>query len=88
MRRVDYMGSKPFASTLLFAPPASDLEDDFEDELGSDEASAPPSGVGQRELVRGAHETHDAEKREDRASLGGFISSPTPKTLNAITRIA
>ena len=34
MRKVDYMGSEPYASKLLFAPanPGSGTESDFEDE--------------------------------------------------------
>ena len=35
MRKVDYMGSQPFASKLLFAPPQSDSEDDLEGELST-----------------------------------------------------
>lgn len=33
MRKVDYMGSQPFASKLLFAPPQSGLDGDFDEEL-------------------------------------------------------
>jgi hypothetical protein len=33
MRKVDYMGSEPFASKLLFAPPIPGSEDDFDDQL-------------------------------------------------------
>ena len=31
MRKVDHMGSEPFASQLLFAPPQVGSEDDLDD---------------------------------------------------------
>jgi hypothetical protein len=33
MRKVDYMGSEPVVSKLLFAPPAPGSEDDIEEDL-------------------------------------------------------
>jgi hypothetical protein len=35
MRKVDYMGSEPVASKLLFAPPAPESEDDLEADFES-----------------------------------------------------
>ena len=35
MRKVDYMGSEPVASKLLFAPPAPGSEDDLDGDFGS-----------------------------------------------------
>ena len=71
MRRVDYMGSKPFASTLLFAPPVSDSEDDSDGILDLDEAPSPPSGFDRQSLDRGGP---NAEKREEQAPLGESLS--------------
>jgi hypothetical protein len=47
MRKVDYMGSEPVASKLLFAPPAPGSEGDLEDDFGSLEM-AQDSGLRQR----------------------------------------
>ncbi|TEB28587.1 hypothetical protein FA13DRAFT_1735425 [Coprinellus micaceus] len=46
MRKVDYMGSEPMASKLLFAPPAPESEDDLGADFESCEVSeAPEVGV-------------------------------------------
>ena len=53
MRTVDYMGSEPVASKLLFAPPApgseDDLEGDFDSFEMSPEASEGPEGFKEGE---------------------------------------
>ncbi|TEB28594.1 hypothetical protein FA13DRAFT_1711624 [Coprinellus micaceus] len=47
MRKVDYMGSEPIASKLLFAPPAPASEDDLEGDFDSLEMTQGPSGLRQ-----------------------------------------
>ena len=60
MRKVDYMGSQPFASKLLFAPPQSDSEDDLDDDLdGSLEMSEDSSGL-RHPSITGATSAVDA----------------------------
>ena len=49
MRKVDYMGSEPLASKLLFAPPAPGSEDDLEGDFNSFEVDPQPSGLRHRE---------------------------------------
>ena len=44
MRKVDYMGSEPIASKLLFAPPAPGSKDDPEGDFESFEMTQEPSG--------------------------------------------
>ena len=51
MRKVDYMGSEPLASKLLFAPPAPGSEDDLEGDFDSFETTAEPSGPRDRGAV-------------------------------------
>ena len=48
MRKVDYMGSEPLASKLLFAPPAPGSEDDVEGDADSFEMAGEPSGLHRR----------------------------------------
>ena len=48
MRKVDYMGSEPAASKLLFAPPAPGSEDDLEGDFDSFEMTPEPSGPRDR----------------------------------------
>ena len=45
MRKVDYMGSEPVASKLLFAPAAPDSDDDIEEDFDSDEIDQGSSGM-------------------------------------------
>ncbi|TEB28613.1 hypothetical protein FA13DRAFT_1711638 [Coprinellus micaceus] len=47
MRKVDYMGSEPIASKLLFTPPAPGSEDDLEGAKVSLEMTQEPSGLRQ-----------------------------------------
>ncbi|TEB28585.1 hypothetical protein FA13DRAFT_1735423 [Coprinellus micaceus] len=49
MRKVDYMGSEPFASKLLFAPPIPGEDDDPEAGLDSFEMAPDPSGLCHRD---------------------------------------
>ena len=51
MRKVDYTGSEPIASKLLFAPPAPGSEDDIESDFDSFEMTPDPSGPGDRGAV-------------------------------------
>jgi hypothetical protein len=48
MRKVDYMGSEPVASKLLFAAPTPGSDDDLEDDLNSSEMVARTSGLRYR----------------------------------------
>ena len=48
MRKVDYMGSEPLASKLLFAPPAPGSEDDLEGDFDSFEMAPQPAGLRHR----------------------------------------
>jgi hypothetical protein len=43
MRKVDYMGSEPVASKLLFAPPAPGSEDSYEGDFDSIEMTPEPT---------------------------------------------
>jgi hypothetical protein len=47
MRKVDYMGSEPVASKLLFAPPIPGSEGDLQGDLDSLEMAQEPSGLRQ-----------------------------------------
>jgi hypothetical protein len=49
MRKIDYMGSEPVASKLLFAPPAPGSEDDLDGDFDSLEPAQEPSGLRRRE---------------------------------------
>jgi hypothetical protein len=49
MRKVDYMGSEPFASKLLFAPQVPGEDDDSEVGLDSFEMAPDPSGLHRRD---------------------------------------
>jgi len=45
MHKVDYMGSEPVASKLLFAPPLPGSEDDLEGDIDSFRMAAEASGL-------------------------------------------
>ncbi|TEB21354.1 hypothetical protein FA13DRAFT_1717026 [Coprinellus micaceus] len=49
MRKIDYMGSEPVASKLLFAPPPLGSEDDRDGDFESLERAQEPSGLRRRE---------------------------------------
>ncbi|KAJ3528489.1 hypothetical protein NMY22_g9388 [Coprinellus aureogranulatus] len=54
MRKIDYMGSRPFASKLLFAPPEDETQSDLKNEIAaisgsSDMSYAPWDPEGKRE---------------------------------------
>ncbi|TEB27475.1 hypothetical protein FA13DRAFT_1816390 [Coprinellus micaceus] len=63
MRKVDYMGSEPVASKLLFAPPApgTESEDDLEEDLDSFDMASEPYAL---------HHRRDAEKGSDMGEAG------------------
>ena len=42
MRKVDYMGSQPVASKLLFAPPVPGSEDDLEEDFDAPQMKQEP----------------------------------------------
>ena len=56
MRKVDYMGSEPLVSKLLFAPPAPGSEDDLEGDFVSFEMAQVPSDLRHRGAGGGASE--------------------------------
>jgi hypothetical protein len=62
MRKVDYMGSQPVASKLLFAPPPPGSDDDLEDDPGFFEMAPGPSGAHHRGAVGKTSSTHEARE--------------------------
>lgn len=57
LRKIDYMGSQPVASKLLFAPPAPGSEDDTEWHPDSIEMEEEHSGTHHREPKGGESKT-------------------------------
>jgi hypothetical protein len=60
MRKVDYMGSEPVASKLLFAPPAPGSEDDVEEDFDSHEMAQESSVLRHRGAVGGSYHVREA----------------------------
>ncbi|TEB28597.1 hypothetical protein FA13DRAFT_1793778 [Coprinellus micaceus] len=56
MRKVDYMGSEPFASKLLFAPPPPGSEDDPEGDVEAIEMTQEPHGLRRQGSTGGGSE--------------------------------
>ncbi|TEB21351.1 hypothetical protein FA13DRAFT_1819658 [Coprinellus micaceus] len=63
MRKVDYLGSDPVASKLLFAPPEPDSEDDLEGDFNSGGMAPQPSSLRNRGSAGEASERGEAEVR-------------------------
>ena len=60
MRKVDYMGSEPVASNLLFAPPPPGSEDGTEEEFDAVEMRQNPYVLRRRGSVSKASEKDEA----------------------------
>ncbi|TEB28590.1 hypothetical protein FA13DRAFT_1735433 [Coprinellus micaceus] len=67
MRKADYMGSEPFASKLLFAPPAPGSEDDLGADFDSYEMTREPSAVRHRGPAGEVSEAPEVRLRESNA---------------------
>lgn len=67
MRKVDYMGSEPVASKLLFAPPTPDSEDDLDSDLSSFEMASEPSDPPHRRGSGNTPEMREAAKASSEA---------------------
>ncbi|TEB21510.1 hypothetical protein FA13DRAFT_98796 [Coprinellus micaceus] len=67
MRKVDYIGSQPVASKLLFAPPPPGSDDDLEDDPGFFEMAPGPSGAHHQGAVGKTSSTHEAREHGNNA---------------------
>ncbi|TEB29603.1 hypothetical protein FA13DRAFT_1734381 [Coprinellus micaceus] len=66
MRKVDYLGSEPVASKLLFAPPTPGSEDDLDSDLSSIEMASDPSPISPRRGSGDTSEMREATKTGSR----------------------
>ena len=68
MRNINYMGSEPLASKLLFAPPVPGSEDSFDEDFGESLRMAErPAGIHRRGSTGARFGTHgvDVEPRSE-----------------------